>query len=248
MKNNYRTIFISDTHLGSRTANADLLLEFLRYNDCEKLVIVGDFIDFWALRRSTYFPSSHKEIIRLIIKYPTQVEYIPGNHDEVVRQFIPIIMDNLKILKESVHETKNGKKFLILHGDDFDQVVKYAKWLAYFGDIGYTFLIRANHSINFIRKIFGQGYWSLSSWVKQTVKQAVNIISEYEEAIIKDVKKRGYDGVICGHIHHAEMRETHGITYVNCGDFVESCTAVVEDQDGNLKIINWIIERERYII
>jgi UDP-2,3-diacylglucosamine pyrophosphatase LpxH len=251
MKNHYKTIFISDTHLGSRMANAELLLEFLRYNHCEKLVIIGDFIDFWALRRSVYFPSSHKEVLRLIIKWSARgvdIEYIPGNHDDVIRTFLPIVMDNIKILKESIHETQDGKRFLIVHGDEYDQIIKYAKWLAFCGDIGYNLLISLNHSVNIFRRIFGCGYWSLSAWVKNTVKQAVKIISEYEETIVNDIKSKGFDGVICGHIHHVEISEKNDVTYINCGDFVESCTAIVEEFNGNLKIINWQTERINRII
>lgn len=241
-KNQYKTIFISDTHLGSRTANAEILLDFLRHNHCEKLVIVGDFIDFWALKRSVYFPAAHREILRIIIKWSSRgviVEYIPGNHDEAIRTFLPIFLDNVSVMRESTHTTIDGRKFLVTHGDDYDQVMRYAKWLAWLGDIGYHLLIHANHILNFLRRKFGLGYWSLSAWVKQTVKSAVNIISDYENAVVKDVANRGFDGVICGHIHHAEIKNMENILYANCGDFVESCTALVEDFDGTLKIIKW---------
>jgi UDP-2,3-diacylglucosamine pyrophosphatase LpxH len=243
-KNHYRTIFISDTHLGSRTADAATLLDFLRHNKCEKLVIVGDFLDFWALNWSVYFPAAHREVLRLILKWSArgvEVVYVPGNHDEAVRAFLPIFLDNVSITKEAEHSTVDGRQFLITHGDAYDQVMKYARWLAFMGDVGYHILIHSNHFVNFFRRKFGYGYWSLSNWAKQKVKTAVNFIGEYEQAVVKDVVERGYDGVVCGHIHKAELRDMHGITYVNCGDWVESCTALVEDDFGNLSIVHWQI-------
>jgi len=244
-KIHYRTIFISDTHLGSRTASAEVLLDFLRNHRCDKLYIVGDFIDFWALSRVAYFPPDHREVLRLIIKWSargTDIDYIPGNHDEAVRSFLPILFDNVRMLDEVVHTTADGRNFLVTHGDNYDQVMKYAKWVAWLGDLGYHALIRANYAVNFVRRRLGYGYWSLSAWVKHTVKTAVNVISDYEEAVIKDVLDRGYDGVICGHIHCAELRDMHGILYANCGDFVESCTALVEHDDGRLELVGWQLD------
>jgi UDP-2,3-diacylglucosamine pyrophosphatase LpxH len=163
LKNHYKTLFISDTHLGSRTANATVLLDFLRNNHCDKLFIIGDFIDFWAMKRSVYFPPTHREIIRIILKWSARgvyIEYIPGNHDDDIRTFLPIFLDNVQVVRESTHTTKNGKRFLITHGDDYDQVIKYAKWLAWLGDVGYHGLIYANKFVNFCRMHFGYGHWS----------------------------------------------------------------------------------------
>jgi len=243
-KKHYRTIFISDTHLGSRTANAPVLLDFLRHHSCNKLVIVGDLLDFWALRRSLYFPDSHKEVLRIIIKWSARgviIEYIPGNHDEAIRAFLPIIFDNIKVVHDSTHTTVDGKRFFVTHGDDYDQIMRYAKWIAWLGDIGYHGLIHTNYLVNWLRRHCGYGYWSLSAWVKHSVKTAVNVISNYEAAVVKHVLEKGYDGVICGHIHCPELREMNGIVYANCGDFVESCTALTEDENGVLEIVAWRI-------
>jgi len=195
------------------------------------------------LNWSVYFPPAHREVLRIILKWSARgviVHYIPGNHDEAVRAFLPIFMDNVSITREAEHIGSDGRRYLVTHGDDYDQVMKYAKWLAFLGDLGYHFLIHSNRVVNFIRRRFGYGFWSLSAWAKYKVKTAVNFIGDYEETVAKDVILRGFDGVICGHIHHAALHDMHEIVYANCGDWVESCTALVEDENG-LRLTSWRI-------
>lgn len=244
-KTHYRSIFISDTHLGTPGSKADDLLDFLRAHSSEKLYLVGDIVDFWALSRKSYFPQSHINVIRKFLSRSsqgTEVIYLPGNHDEKIRDIIPIDMGNIKVVDSCVHETIDGKKFLVIHGDVYDQIVRYAKWVAWLGDIGYGLLLKSNRIVNFFRRKFGMGYWSLSAHVKKKVKAAVNFIGNYELAVSQDVKDREVDGVICGHIHQAEIKTINGILYCNTGDWVESCTALVEHFDGRLELLSWEVK------
>ena len=256
MKCHYRTIFLSDVHLGTAGCHADALKDFLKRFGAEHIVFVGDIIDFWALRRRIYFPQSHIDVVRLILKLsskgekleggergvPTRITYVPGNHDEVIRKFLlPMTLGNITIVNDFVLELADGRKMLVIHGDIFDQVMKYAKWLALAGDIGYTVLLRANTWVNFCRRRVGYPYWSLSAFVKGAVKSAVNFIGKYEETLEAEARSRGVDGVICGHIHHAGLRKTeHGFVYANCGDWVESMTSIVEHHDGTLELLRWM--------
>lgn len=233
--------------MGSRGAQAEAVTNFLKYNTSEYLYLVGDIIDFWALKRKVFFPESHTTVLRKIFKRAangTKVFYTPGNHDEAVRQFIPLSFGEVQIDDEFVHTTEAGKRLLIIHGDCYDQVVKYARWLAFAGDIGYSFLLRCNGFVNRVRKWFGYGYWSMSKYIKQRVKTAVSFVGEYENAVVHSVIDRGLDGVVCGHIHCAELRDMNGIIYANSGDWVESLTALVEHMDGRLELIHWVTPPE----
>jgi len=254
-RHHYRTIFLSDIHLGSIGCQAGALKDFLKHIKVEHIVLVGDIVDFWALRRRIYFPQSHVDVVRLILKLsskggktesgersvPTKITYVPGNHDEAIRKFLlPMSIGNITIEIDFVHELADGRKMLVIHGDIFDQVMKYAKWLALVGDVGYTLLLRMNMWVNFCRRRIGYPYWSLSRFVKGKVKSAVNFIGKYEEALEAEARSRGVGGVICGHIHHAELRQTeNGFVYANCGDWVESMSAIVEHHDGSLELLHW---------
>jgi UDP-2,3-diacylglucosamine pyrophosphatase LpxH len=240
----YRTIFISDTHLGTKGARADFLAEFLARTQCETLYLVGDIIDGWRLRKSWYWDSAHDEVLRLILKKArsgTNVIYIPGNHDEMFRAWLPMGLEvaGIQLKREAVHTTADGRRLLVIHGDEFDSVVRYAPFLALLGDGAYTVALVLNRYFNVLRRILGYPYWSLSQWLKRQVKGAVKAIDMFEVALANEARRRGLDGVVCGHIHHAEMREVAGVTYINDGDWVESCTALAEHADGRLELIDW---------
>lgn len=238
----YRTIWVSDTHLGSPGCQAERLLDFLRQTESDTLILVGDIIDFWALKRKSYWPESHNTVVQKVLKkarHGTRVIYIPGNHDEYLREYLDHTFGNIEMHPEFIHTRANGETMLCVHGDDFDVVTRYHRWVAVLGDIGYETLLTANRYFNKVRAKFGLGYWSLSAYIKGKVKQAVSFIGEYEENVAKEAKDRGVDGVLCGHIHHAEIKTIDGILYVNTGDWVESCTAIVEQYDGTLELIRW---------
>lgn len=238
----YKTIWISDVHLGFRGCSADYLLDFLRASKCEKLYLVGDIVDFWAMRRRPFWPQAHNNVIRTILgkaKHGTEVIFVPGNHDEKLRDFDGMAFGQVRIENEYVHENVDGRKFLIVHGDQFDSVVRCSRLLAIIGSEAYDFLLRVNTKVNWVRRKFGFPYWSLAAFLKHKVKNAVQYISNFEQAVAYEAKRRGLDGVVCGHIHHAEISDIGGITYCNCGDWVESCTALVEHHDGALEILNW---------
>ncbi len=239
----YRTIWISDTHLGTRGCKAEFLLDFLRHTRADKIYLVGDIIDGWRLKRSWYWNDAQTAVIQEILKRTregTEVIYVPGNHDEVLRDYTGLILGGVKVQDQVMHRTKDGKRFLVIHGDQFDGVVRYAKWLALLGDWAYNLLLWMNDHLNRARRILGMPYWSLSAYLKHKVKNAVEFISCFEDAVASEAKKQNADGVICGHIHHPEMREIGGILYCNDGDWVESCTALIEDLDGHLEIVRWI--------
>lgn len=239
-KPHHRTVFISDTHLGTRGCSATKLLAFLQHNTCDKLYLVGDIIDFWAMSRGKpHFPKPHRAIIRKVMEIAasgTRVVYIPGNHDENLRAFCPFKVGEIELLHEDVHVTASGERLLVVHGDAYDQVASNIPWLAHLGDIGYSWMMKLNFIIIGLLGLVGKKPWSLSKWVKHKVKQAVNFIGNYENTVSKAVAQRGLDGVICGHIHHAEIREIDDITYHNCGDWVESCTALIEDANGIISV------------
>lgn len=238
----FRSIWISDVHLGTRGCNAELLLDFLRNTESDYLYLVGDIIDFWRMKKSWYWSQAHNDVLQKILRKArkgTRVIYIPGNHDENFRSFSRHRFGRVSVLNDATHAMLDGRKFLILHGDQFDGIVKYAKWLAYLGDRAYNTALTVNYWMNVIRRKFGFSYWSLSAFLKHKVKNAVEYISNYENAIVSEAKKRKVDGVICGHIHTAEIREIDGILYCNDGDWVESCTALVEHLDGRLEILKW---------
>ena len=241
----YRSVFISDTHLGTRGCRAEFLADFLKSVTCDNLFLVGDIIDGWRLRRSWFWDHHHDEVLRLILRAArggTNVVYIPGNHDEMMRKYIPLGVEvcGVKMQMEAEHTTADGKRLLITHGDAFDSVVRHAKILALLGDWAYTVALGVNRYFNNIRIKLGYPYWSLSAWLKLQVKEAVKAIDRFEGALADDARSRGFDGVVCGHIHHAEMRMVNGIMYLNDGDWVESCTALVEHRDGTLELVDWV--------
>jgi UDP-2,3-diacylglucosamine pyrophosphatase LpxH len=237
----YRTGWISDAHLGTRGCNAAVLLDFLRENDFDTLYIVGDLIDIWSLRRGIYWPQQHNDVIQKILRKArkaTRVIYIPGNHDELVTGFCGTY-GNIEIKQSAIHVTASGERILIIHGHELDTVVQNVKWLAFAGDLGYQFLLSLNPLINFVRRRFGLGYWSLSAYAKRRVKDAVSFIGKFEAAVAHYAERYRVDAVLCGHIHSAAIREFGNVTYYNCGDWVESCTALVEGADGILSLVNY---------
>jgi UDP-2,3-diacylglucosamine pyrophosphatase LpxH len=243
----FRSIWISDIHLGTRGCQAEALLDFLRYTESDFLYLVGDIIDGWHLRKRWYWPQEHNDVVQKILrraKHGTQVFFVAGNHDEFARDFIGLHFGGVFVTNEVIHETLQGKKLLILHGDQFDAVMSYAKWLAHLGDKAYDFALWLNRIFNFMRKMFGLNYWSLSAWLKHKVKNAVEHISAFENFIAESAHRHQADGVVCGHIHHAEIRSIGDVLYCNDGDWVESCTALVEHLDGRLSIIRWLDERD----
>lgn len=239
----HRTIWISDVHLGTSGAKADLLSDFLKYNDCETLYLVGDIIDGWRMKKRAYWPQEHVDVIRRILtrsKRGTNVVYVTGNHDEFLRRYSGMSFGNIHLVDEFVHTSISGKKYWVVHGDAFDAVVCNQKWLAVIGDVAYETLLKINVYVNRVRRLLGKEYWSLSSYLKYKVKKAVSFISDYENTLAKECKKRGLDGVVCGHIHHPEVSDIDDIKYANCGDWVESCSALVEDYQGNIEVIRWL--------
>ncbi len=245
--NRYRAIWISDLHLGTRGCKADFLLDFLRHTESDYLYLVGDIIDCWRLRRAWYWAQSHNDVVQKVLRKArkgTRVIYVPGNHDEPLRDYTDMQFGGITVLAEAVHELADGRRFLILHGDAFDGIVRYARWLALLGDHAYHLMLTLNHWYNLARRRMGYPYWSLSAWLKQRVKNAVEYIGNFEHAVAEEARSRGVDGVICGHIHKAEMRQIGTITYCNDGDWVESCTALVEHRDGRLEIIDWPATRK----
>jgi UDP-2,3-diacylglucosamine pyrophosphatase LpxH len=240
----YRTVFISDVHLGTRGSRADFLARFLREMHCEHLYLVGDIFDGWRLRKSWYWDEAHDEVLRLILRHArggARVTYIPGNHDEMVRAWLPLNLEiaGVRLRAEDSHTTADGRRLLVMHGDVFDSVVRYARFLALLGDGAYRAALVLNRWFNLARRRLGYPYWSLSAWLKRQVKEAVKAIDRFESALAGEARERGFDGVVCGHIHHAEMRDLGGVLYLNCGDWVESCTALVEHHDGRLELVDW---------
>ncbi len=240
----FRTVFISDLHLGTRGCRSDFLADFLRRVSCEKLYLVGDVIDGWRLRKSWYWDAHHDDVLRLILRHArngTEIVYIPGNHDEMIRAWLPMGLEiaGIVLKQDDVHTLADGRRLLVMHGDEFDSVVRHAKFLALLGDWAYTTSLAFNRWFNAIRRRMGYPYWSLSQWLKRQVKEAVKAIDRFETALAREARERGLDGVVCGHIHHAEMRDIGGVLYLNDGDWVESCTALVEHADGRLELLDW---------
>jgi len=237
-----RSVWISDIHLGFRGCSADFLLDFLHSVECDYLYLVGDIIDVWEMKKKMFWPQAHNNVIRTLLgkaKHNTKVVFIPGNHDEIFRDYDGAVFGNVEIKNEVIHTTADNKKLLILHGDQFDSVVKISPMLAKVGSRLYEYLLRANRWVNFIRRKLGFSYWSLAAFLKHRVKNAVQYISNFEEAVAHEAARQGVDGVVCGHIHRAEIARHHDIDYFNCGDWVESCTALVEHPDGTMEILNW---------
>ncbi len=244
-KQKFRTVWISDIHLGTKGCNAVLLLDFLRAIECETLYLVGDILDGWRLRKGWYWPDAHNEVVRRILKLAhrgSRVVLIAGNHDEMLRPYAGFTFGGVEVALEAIHTTKDGRRLLVTHGDAFDVVVLYHRWLAFAGDQAYNLLLQANVVLNNVRRRLRLPYWSLSSYLKKRVKNAVAFVGEFEEAVARAASERGVDGVVCGHIHCAEIRQIGAITYYNDGDWVESCTALVEAADGTMRLIDWVEE------
>ncbi|MEO1207074.1 MAG: UDP-2,3-diacylglucosamine diphosphatase [Pseudomonadota bacterium] len=245
----YRTLFISDVHLGTRNSQADMLIDFLRENDAETIYLVGDIVDFWRIRRGAVWPQAHNDVLQKIlrkVRKGTRVVFIPGNHDDGLRQYVGQKFGGIEIKMNDIFTTADGKKYLVMHGDELDVVVRYAKWLAFLGDRGYELALWANVPLNFVRRRFGLGYWSISSYLKQRVKSAVNFIGEFEDNLAGEAGRRDVHGIICGHIHHAASRQINDVHYINTGDWVESCTAIGESDAGEFELIRWLdVVRER---
>jgi UDP-2,3-diacylglucosamine pyrophosphatase LpxH len=238
----HRTLFISDAHLGTRGCKAEALANFLATNSCETLFLVGDIVDGWRLRRRWYWPEAHSHLIQEILRKVdsgTRVIYVPGNHDEAFRDYCGRAMAGVEVLREAIHETADGRRLLVVHGDQFDGVIACAKWLAHLGDRAYTLALHLNEILGAIRRRLGLTYWSLSAYLKQKVKNAVEYVCRFQDAVAREARERGFDGVACGHIHHAAIEQIGGILYLNDGDWVESCTAVAEDARGRLEILRW---------
>ena len=241
----YRTIWISDVHLGTRGCNCRLLIDFLDHCDSDTLYLVGDIIDGWRMKKRFFWPERHNAIVRRLMKKAkgrTRVVYVPGNHDEMFRQFSGMNFGGVEIRRSAIHQTADGRRLLVLHGDEFDAVVMGQRWLAFLGDAAYNFLLKLNVAINAVRRRFDLPYWSLSAHAKHKVKDAVAFISRFEETVAHAAEKRRVDGVVCGHIHTAEERRFGDIVYYNDGDWVESCTALVEHHDGRMEILRWAEE------
>jgi UDP-2,3-diacylglucosamine pyrophosphatase LpxH len=246
-KRRCRTVWISDVHLGTKGCNATLLVDFLRSIECETLYLVGDIVDGWQLSKGWYWPDAHNEVVRRVLKMAhrgTRVVFVIGNHDEMLREFAGMTFGGVELVNEAIHVTADGRKLLVIHGDSFDGVVLYARWLAFLGDQAYCLLLRANMLFNAVRRRFKLPYWSLSAHLKRKVKNAVQYVCSYEEAVAHEASSRGLDGIVCGHIHCAEIRQIGDITYYNDGDWVESCTALAEDARGHIAIIDWAREAQ----
>jgi UDP-2,3-diacylglucosamine pyrophosphatase LpxH len=246
----FRALFISDIHLGTKACQADLLLEFLRLHDADTIYLVGDIVDFWRIKRTANWPQAHNDVLQKLlrkVRKGSRIVYLPGNHDEAMRDYVGAKFGGIEIIDSIIHTTADGKKALVVHGDQFDVVVHYAKWLAVLGDKAYVAALWANTHLNFARRKAGMSYWSLSAFLKHKVKQAVNFISAFEGALAGEARKQGAEIVICGHIHHVAIRQMGDVTYINTGDWVESGTAIGEHADGSFEIINWMQDREKLL-
>ncbi|MGH8830041.1 MAG: UDP-2,3-diacylglucosamine diphosphatase [Polaromonas sp.] len=242
LRQRYRTIFISDLHLGTPGCQAAALLDFLKAHPSDNLYLVGDIVDGWQLRRKWYWPQSHNDVVQKLLRRARKgcrIIYVPGNHDEFAREFIGNQFGGIEVIDEAVHTTADGRQLWIVHGDYFDAVVQCAKWLAYLGDNLYEFTLKLNRHLNRLRARLGLPYWSLSAYLKQKVKSALNYVTDFEVAVASEARRRGHQGVVCGHIHRAEMRDINGVLYCNDGDWVESRTALVEHFDGRLELVHW---------
>jgi UDP-2,3-diacylglucosamine pyrophosphatase LpxH len=244
----YRAIWISDLHLGTHGCQAEQIIDFIRHTECDYLYLVGDIVDFWQLRKRWYWPQTHNDVVQKILRCArkgTQVFYIPGNHDEALRSFCGLSFGGVLIANEAIHTTVAGQRLLILHGDQFDAFIRYAKWLAELGDTAYNFLLTVNTVFNYIRRKLGFSYWSLSAYLKHKVKDAMEHISAFENFIVEEARRKRVDGVVCGHIHQTDIRMIGPVLYCNDGDWVESCTALVENTEGQISLINWTKDRAK---
>ena len=238
----YKTIWLSDIHLGTRGCKAAYLLDFLKHHEAETIYLVGDIIDGWRLKKSWYWPQKHNDVVQKLLRQArkgVKVIYVPGNHDEFARDFEDLSFGGIAVVREATHTLADGRQLLILHGDKFDGVMHYARWLAYLGDWAYETLLSINTFVNVLRSAYGLEYWSLSAYLKNKVKNAVSFVSNYERVVARAARDASVDGVVCGHIHKSELRYIDDVLYCNTGDWVESCTALVEDDSGKLSVIQW---------
>jgi len=241
-----RSIFLSDIHLGTRACQAGRLLDFLREHECDNLYLVGDIVDFWAMSRSVCWSAEQNTVVQKILKrarHDVTVVYVPGNHDEALREHDGISLGDIRVMNDCEHVAADGRRYLVVHGDAFDQVTRYHRWLALLGDRAYGLVVRLNMMLSWVRRSLGiPGYWSLSGYAKRKVKGAVSFIFDFEEAVVRYARERGYDGVVCGHIHAAALKDIDGVAYLNCGDWVDSCSAIVEHPDGRMEVVHWGLE------
>jgi UDP-2,3-diacylglucosamine pyrophosphatase LpxH len=243
----FRALFLSDVHLGTRGCQAQRLLDFLRLHDADTIYLVGDIVDGWQLRGGWYWPQAHNDVVQKLLRKArkgSRVIYVPGNHDEFLRDYYGTHFGGIEIVETAIHVGADGRRYLVIHGDHFDMIVKHARWLALLGDHAYRVALVVNTMFNAVRRRLGLTYWSLSQWAKLKVKNAVSYIGEFEKTLAGEAQRHAVDGVICGHIHHAAIHDRFAVRYVNCGDWVESCTAVAEDADGGLEILTWTSDLE----
>ena len=244
----FKTLFISDIHLGSKPAKAEFLIDFLRWHDAETIFLVGDIVDGWRLRRAWHWPQAHNDVVQKLLRKArkgTRVVYVAGNHDEFLRSFQGEHFGGVVVCDRAIHEGADGKRYLVIHGDQFDGIVNNVRWLAYLGDRAYDAAILVNRAVAFFRHRLGMSYWSFSSWAKGRVKHAVNFISAFQDVVAEEARRHEVAGIICGHLHHAAIAEIGGVRYINTGDWVESCTAIAENHDGSFEIITWAKQTER---
>lgn len=237
-----RSLFLSDIHLGTKGCQAELLLDFLKHYDADTIYLVGDIVDGWRLKARWHWPQSHNDVVQKLlrkVRKGTRLVYLPGNHDEFLRDYLGSTLGGIEIVDQAMHEAADGKRYLVMHGDQFDMVVRHARWLALLGDGAYTAALVLNTYMNLLRRRLGLTYWSLSAWAKLQVKNAVNFISRFEELLCAEAKRHEVDGVICGHIHHPALHDDFGVRYLNTGDWVESCTGIVEHYDGRFELVRW---------
>ena len=241
-----RSIFLSDIHLGTRACQADRLLSFLSHYDSHYLYLVGDIVDFWAMSRSIHLSRQQNTVVQKLLKrarHGARVIFVPGNHDEVLREYVGTSFGDIELMQETVHVAADGRRYAVLHGDEFDQVTRHHRWVAVLGDVAYNLLVRLNTWLSLARRTLGiSGYWSLAGYAKRKVKSAVGFIYDFEDSVMRAIRDRGLDGVICGHIHSAAIRDINGQTYINCGDWVDSCTAIIEHMDGRMELVQWVVE------
>ena len=238
-----RALFLSDIHLGSRACRADQLLSFLKNYDTDCIFLIGDIVDFWAMSRSVYWPAPHNTVVQKMLKkarHHVKVFLIPGNHDEALREYIGSSFGDIVVVRDYIHTAADGRRYILLHGDAYDQVTTYHRWVSILGDLSYHLLVHLNRALSLIRRKLGvSGHWSLADYAKRNVLRAVSFIGDFENSVVRDVKRLGLDGVICGHIHTPAIKRIDGITYINCGDWVDSCTAIVEHYDGRMQLVRW---------
>jgi UDP-2,3-diacylglucosamine pyrophosphatase LpxH len=238
-----RTIFLSDIHLGTRACQAGRLLEFLRSHEAEHIYLLGDIVDFWSLSREIHWPALHNTFVQKMLKrarHGVRVVFVPGNHDEALREYAGSAFGDIHVAREAVHVAADGRRYLLVHGDEFDQITRYHRWLAELGDLSYSLLVRINILLSWVRRKAGvPGYWSLAGYAKRKVKGALDFIYGFEESVARHARQRGMDGVVCGHIHSAAFKHIEGVRYINCGDWVDSCSAVLEHMDGRIELVHW---------